>query len=418
MANENHRFIACSIPLNDFEYSTFAKANIDANTSGTKKYLESWEFILLLYIFNIIDELDLWDNSAFGDTIELLSKLGFNIKDNFKSYVTKVSKLKLGVNAGFFDAEFETEFGTKPKSFAEKISALNNVMMASIKQIYLSEKVFLLIDGVDDLLRFKKNQIEILSGLIRSVDLLNEFFVSDNIKIKIILFLREDIINKITDPDFNKIKRDGTTTLSWTEDTNDLKSIVNLRLGLSNKTSEYNDIWYEIFPKTIREQDSWIFLLEHTLYRPRDVLQFLVTCQEMYPNKERLNRSEMLNAIKTYSREYFMEEMKNELAGFLDDSLINTLPSILQKLGSRYFYISDFIRIANEQSSNKVFSEQDIKYLLFLLYQAGYIGQLIKNSSKKESVVFKYRNPNSNIDYTQKFISHRGLHKGLGMKTQ
>ena len=34
----------------------------------------------------------------------------------------------------------------------------------------------------------------------------------------------------------------------------------------------------------------------------------------------------------------------------------------------------------------------------------------------KQSVIFKYRNPTARIDYYQKFITHKGLHSGLGVR--
>lgn len=415
LSNNNDKFLTYFIPLNNFEYSTFAKTNSDNDIVGTKKYLESWQFILLLSIYKILNTLDMTEINSFQEMIGILNKFEFDINEDLRKNVTKVSKLKLGANVGVFDANYEAEFGTKPFSFTERISTLIDKMKKCLDDIYLDKRIFLLIDGVDDILRFKKNQLEILSSLIRSVDTLNEYFLRNEIQVKIILSIREDILNNFTDPDLNKLKRDGAINLTWTENTQDLKQIVELRLKMSNKDDSNCDMWYKIFPRQIRNMDSWKYLLDHTLYKPRDVLQFLVTCQDLFPNKEKLTHADMLGAIKSYSRDYFIEEMKNELSGFSDDLLINSLPSILQKIGSRAFNLGEFIKITNEQTTLKKYSEQDIKYLLLMLFQSGYIGQLIKTNSGKESVVFKYRNPNSNIDYSQKFISHRGLHKGLGI---
>lgn len=415
LSSTTNELITYPIPLNDFEYSTFAKTSSDNNTVGTKKYLESWNFLILLTIYKILfNEQGITEINTFSEMILKLEKLGFLVNDDFKNNVTKISKLKLGANIGIFDAAYETEFGIKPISFTERIATLTQKMKEILLDIYLDKKIYILIDGVDDILRFKKHQLEILGSLIRSIDSLNEYFFKEKVLIKIILFIREDIINTITDPDLNKIKRDGALPLSWVENTDDLKEIIELRFHM-NYPNDSSEIWYKLFPRQIRDTDSWDFLLEHTLYKPRDILQFLSICQELYPNNETLSRSEMLSAIKTYSRDYFLEEMKNELSGFSDDSLINTLPSILQKVGSKFFYWGDFLKISNEQSTSKIYTEQDIKYLLLLLFQAGYIGQLVKNNRGKESVVFKYRNPSSSIDYSQKFISHRGLQKGLGI---
>ena len=58
-----------------------------------------------------------------------------------------------------------------------------------------------------------------------------------------------------------------------------------------------------------------------------------------------------------------------------------------------------------------------MKYLLLLLFDSGYIGQLFDNGrNKKKSVIFKYRNTSAKIDYKEKFIIHQGLHSGLGVR--
>lgn len=415
IANTTGRYITSPILLNDFEYSTFAKTKSDSNIVGTKKYLDSWNFIILLSIFKILyNQLQITEVTEFNDMIALLERLSFPINDSFKNNVKNVSRLKLGASIGIFDAEYETEFGHKPLSFSERINTLVEKMEIVLSTIFLGKKLFILIDGVDDVLRYKKNQLEILSSLLRSVDMLNEFFYSNQKNIKLILFIREDIINQVTDPDLNKIKRDGSIHLSWTENTDYLKEIAELRFKLTLSKSSKN-IWYNIFPQDIHEQDSWHFLLEHTLYKPRDVLQFLCTCQDLYPNKESLTHAEMRAAIKSYSREYFMEEMKNELSGFSSDQLINILPSIFQKIGSTSFYLNNFLQITNDQSTSKEYSEQDIRLILLQLFESGYIGQLVKGSNHKESVVFKYRNPSASIDYSQKFLIHRGIQRGLGV---
>lgn len=281
-------FITEQIQLNDFEYSTFAKGKSDNTTLGTKKYFESWEFILLFSIYNVFSKIEMFDDSAFNEIEELLGKFGFYFNDTFKKCVTKVSKIKLGMNVGVFDAAYETEFGTKPFSFSDRINALIQKMLDNLKEIHIEQKIYMLIDGVDDILRFKKSQLDIISSLIRTIDTLNECFVRESIEVKIIIFMREDILSNVTDPDLNKITRDGAVNLSWSDNTNDLKNIVDLRFKLSEKESEFNRTWYNIFPNRIKENDSWEYLLDHTLYKPRDVLQFLVVCQKLYSNKESL----------------------------------------------------------------------------------------------------------------------------------
>lgn len=414
MATHEEKYHAYPIQLNDFEYTTFSKASSDADLVGTKKYLDAWNFIIILNVYKILhNTLSITEVEELNKTIALLDKLGFPITDTFKASVTNVSRLKLGATIGVFDAEYENEFGHKPISFSDRVGGLVEKMQETLNSVFLSKKLLILIDGVDDILRIKKNQLDILSSLIRSVDMINQNFFEKKINIKLLLFIREDIINQITDPDLNKIKRDGAIRLSWVDNTDDLKQIVELRFKLSE--SQGSDRWYNIFPNELQGKTSWEALLEHTLYKPRDVLQFLSTCQESYPNNEVLSYSEMKNAIKIYSRDYFLEEMKNELSGYIDDVLINTLPSVFQKLGNKSFVFEKFVQVIGSQSVNKEYSQQDIRQLLLVLFESGYIGQLVEANHGKQSVVFKYRNPSATIDFGQKIIIHRGIQKGLGV---
>ena len=70
-----------------------------------------------------------------------------------------------------------------------------------------------------------------------------------------------------------------------------------------------------------------------------------------------------------------------------------------------------------EQVMKSDISQSDVKYMLLLLFEAGYIGHLFDNTRKSgSSVIFKYRNGSSQIDYSQKFLTHKGLYNGLGVR--
>ena len=109
--------------------------------------------------------------------------------------------------------------------------------------------------------------------------------------------------------------------------------------------------------------------------------------------------------------------MKNELSGFISDEIIIALPSIFRRLGGREFSLSELNKLTNEQVAGREISIDDTKVLLMYLFDSGYIGQLVSaGKGVKRSVIFKYRNPTARIDYYQKFITHQGLHKGLGVR--
>ena len=421
LSEELNDFYVSALKLNDFEFSTFAKVKVDYDISGTKKYKDSWEFIILHKLYNILySEMKYTENYYINERIDFLKKIGFPIELDYKSNTIRLSKLKFGNNIATFDLEFENKFQEKPSTFLERISRINRFLIEGLNDnnIYFdNNKIVLTIDGVDDILRLKKMKNEIILGLIRCIDSLNLCFENNQAPIKIILLIREDIINQLTDPDLAKIKRDGSILLDWSRNLDGLKKLVNLRFKLSGVEDDKVDDWWEnIFPKKIKRKDSWEYILDFTLFRPRDILQFLKTCQDLYPDNEKLLYSDVLNALNEYSTNYFIEEMKNEITGFVRNDLILILPTILQKLGSRSFYLEQFYDIAIQQPTIKDVNKDEIKSLLLLLYTVGYVGQLHHNNRKGNvSVIFKYRTPRVNIDYSLEFITHRGLFKGLGI---
>lgn len=410
-----------SLKLNDFEYTTFAKTSIDSEVVGTQKYKRSWDFLLLLIIYkSLYFDLKIREVESFSKAIQLLESIGFPIENEYKKHVTKLSKIKVGTNVGIVNAELESEFGEAPNTYLERLSMLIELLVAGIKDIHLGgKKLLLIIDGVDDILRFKKNQLNIISSLVRSIDYINDLLY-DMLPIKIILLIREDILSNFTDPDLNKIKRDESITISWFDRQDELKELVNLRFQFSGIPRDIVDShWNELFPKMIREKDSWTYILDFTLGKPRDILQFLKCCQELYPDAETLNFSDVSKVLKYYARNYFIEEMKNEITGFISDNFILSLPGILQSLGNRSFDFSEFQRVAVNQNHSNAPDELVCKKMLQLLFDAGYLGQLYKSPSKnglKTSVIFKYRNPTAQIDYSQKFITHRGIFRGLDIR--
>ena len=406
-----------AIMLNEFNYTIFSKTNANIDVQGTKKYLESWQLILLLTIFKYLNNKEIFaENLKFIETIKLIEEFGFNVHFDMQQYVGYLAKLKSGKNVDKFNLKYEDFFGYAPNDFNEGISNLNRLMINTILDLELDMNHFVLIDGVDDILRLKTSHLEILSSLIRSVDILNErLFNKNNFSIKFLLFIREDILTLISDPDLNKILRDGKISLNWVDNPSDLKQIVELRLRMSNGSGE-DSLWDSIydFPLKRSGKSSWELLLEHTLYKPRDVLQFLEISRELYPNNEKVDYYEMMNTIKKYSSDYLIGEMKNELSGFIPDEAINSLTSVFQKIGTTQFRLDVFLRYMNDQTTrNKSFEISTIKELLLKLFEAGYIGQIMDDAG--ESVNFKHRNPMTNIDFERQFIIHRGIVRGLGI---
>lgn len=110
-----------------------------------------------------------------------------------------------------------------------------------------------------------------------------------------------------------------------------------------------------------------------------------------------------------YSDEYFVEAMRDELTGFFPDDAVTLLPSVLSKMGSRYFYLAEF---EDECNYYREFEDVSVRAILERLFNMGYIGQH-RPRENMDYTVFSYRNPREVFRPDDECIVHRGLTRAL-----
>ena len=117
----------------------------------------------------------------------------------------------------------------------------------------------------------------------------------------------------------------------------------------------------------------------------------------------------MKTALARYSDEYFVDAMRDELTGFFPDETVTILPNILSKMGTQYFYLSEFEEECNHYNE---FKNVSARMILQKLFDAGYIGQH-RPREKMDYTVFSYRNPREIFQEDHECILHRGLMRAL-----
>lgn len=411
---------AHQITLSDFEFDQFINLGKE-NFYGGQKFKISWDLTLLIEMFKFLNSSsDYTCVDSFYNIVEFLKANNLISLDSINNTVRSFNKLEINL-LKFFKAVSEKK-EIKLSDFS--IPSLCDYMKKSLLDIdFNGSKNYLIIDGLDDILRYENSKMEILSGLFRSINHLNNYFYMKTIPLKIIILARADILNSISDPDFNKIKRDGEVCLSW-NNTLDLKEIVNLRFRLSGVSDkDIKNQWNEIFPPKINRHDSFSYVVSHTLNKPRDILQFLEQCKKEYPNNYSLNYSELKYVMEQFSSFYFFSEMKNELSGFINDVDIESLELIFSDIGAVDFTFNRFRFLAEKYFTNKEY--EYIRKLFSLLFDNGYIGQVICNPSydkrtKKQitrsQAIFKHKNPTTKMNLANNFALHKGLYSAFNLK--
>lgn len=421
LAKFEENLFAEQISLSNFEFDSFYSMG-NANLEGTQKFKTVWDLTLIIQIFRMLNRnFDFSEIEQFNKVIDFLQKNGLLHGKNINATVRNLSKRSFDFNLKMF--KFTSEYDFKENIYANT-ELIENLLDTLQNLYYNNNKIRIIVDGLDDILRYTQDNLSILAGLIRSINEINLTLSNYEIPIKIILLAREDILSNITDPDFNKIRRDGGIVLNWNNKTDDLKNLVNLRFKLSGvPDSSIRNYWNLLFPSVIKNKGSWSYITEFTLSKPRDILQFLSQCQNTFPNKTRLSYSELDTVLVDYSNEYFLDEMKNELSGFFEDNTINFVPQIMQKIGGSDFSYSEFKAVAK----SLIGIEEDSYYrrLTLTLFENSYIGQVTeistydkyrkKNITKKQAI-FKHKKSTLKINYDYKFSLHKGFYKALNIK--
>lgn len=420
LAQSDSNLYAEQISLSNFEFDLFYNMGNDT-LKGTQKFKSVWDLTLIIQIFRMLNKnFNFQEIEDFNRVIEFLEVNGLLHGKNINATVISLSKRSFDLNLKML--KFSSQYECKKNNYANT-ELIENLIDVLSKMYYNNNKIRIIIDGLDDILRYTQDNLSILAGLIRSINEINLKLSNYEIPIKIILLAREDILSSITDPDFNKIRRDGGIVLNWNNRNDELKNLVNLRFKISGiPEHKINGHWNELFPSRIKNKDSWLYVLEFTLNKPRDILQFLTQCQKTFPNKTRLSFSELDTVLVDYSTEYFLEEMKNELAGFFEDSTINCIPEIMQKNGGGDFSYSEFKEVV--ESFLGIKDDSYCKKLILTLFENGYVGQVtemkvydsyLKRKITKRQAIFKHKKTTQKINYDYKFSLHKGFYKALNI---
>ena len=407
MSMVDPNYVVRPCPLSNLNYSAF-ESFAEQDVKGGRRFISVWKYLLFLEMVKLIDQSfpdhEKDDISIF---IQALKNYGALPREDIVHTAKhlKTSNISLSI-PNFFSAEQ----GVEKDIVLCDIDEITEIGLKIFKEAYFGDKrFFLIIDGLDDALRGNQFSSDIITGLIRAADYINTYLAHSAIHFKIIVLLRTDIFELCRDPDLTKMKRDVTINLSWNKD--DLKEIVIKRI--QNKYPQYKSFesfWDAFAPQMYKDKKSMTILFELTLLRPRDILQFFIECQNLYGNQSRIRLSDFTSVIASYSKEYFISEMKDELTGILPDTIVTAIPSLFSELGKRTFFEEELQEIILPSGIDIT-----ARKLLETLYQSGYIGQIRPREGGNRFVSFIHVNPYDKFSPKEKCIIHRGLVKAVNI---
>lgn len=399
--------------LKDFPYKMFSK--IVAGESELEYKLKvSWRWLLLVQILNSLhkdDDAKPRNRLELDKLIDFLTQSGVYPMVNMSSMVTKTTSRTFQGAVKNFKVTQTTNSENAQISFEWIIDYIKKIISNFVEM----HQHFLIIDGLDDILISREIQYISIAALINEVKALNVYFRRSELPIKIIVLCRTDIFERLPDANKNKIRRDCSYSFTWYKEGEDtqkecgLIDIINMRGRLVYP--DLSDVIETFFPTRYKDNETYTSLLEMTRHTPRDFLQLMISIQE-HCTADKVDKKAIDEGIKEYSRDYFLPEIKDEMAGYIQYDAIDRIVNILSSFREREFSYVDFI----DKFKILGIQEVNVDKVLDVLYDCSAIGHTYQYKDGKETrVTFKYRNRSSSFNKNNRIILHKGLWKALNV---
>ena len=399
--------------LKDFPYKMFAKI-VSGDSEQEYKLKVAWRWLLLVQVLsNLILDKDAKPKSVseIKQLTVFMTQGGIFPLLGLSALVSKTSSRTFQGSVKNFSYSQTTNYENAQISFEWLINYIKNVIVGYTEM----HKQVVVIDGLDDILTSREIQYLAIVALINEIKDLNVFFKENDMPIKIIVLCRTDIFERLPDANKNKIKRDCSYTFCWYKEGHDkqndcgLIDILNLRGRLVYP--QIGDVIKALFPNKYNGTDVYEALLEMTRHTPRDFMQLLLSIQTSCTSAK-VSEYNIQEGIKEYSTDYFLPEIKDEMAGYIPYKYIDSIVNILSSFREREFSYQDFLDGFDALQIRDITPE----LVLNVLYDCSAIGHVYPyGEGKTTRITFKYRNRHSSFNKTNRIILHKGLWKALNV---
>lgn len=260
-----------------------------------------------------------WGNKFWLDTDEHLKEITRKLEADTKSSIG-VKYSGVGLNSASVSRLSDQERIEVSQRASQVVSGLQirklNEVLDLLAEHSFSDpqkKFFILIDQLDEEWAATETRVRFIRALIEEIKTFRKIRQA-----KIIAALRKDLLDQVfdktRDSGFQQEKYESyLMTLKWSAD--DLANLIETRLNevFKSQYTKQRIKFTDLFPKPRKGggQTSMDFIIERTLRRPRDALQFVNECFAIAYERERISWRAMLAAESQYS-EKRLKSLKEE----------------------------------------------------------------------------------------------------------
>lgn len=414
--SENRWDFFCGIDdLEEFEFNLLKKTS---GVSGEKigGSVTVWKLLLYIRILSLYqDDSFLTDSGSIANALfDDLKRYGFLSSNSLIQIVQETSRKglysKFSSTLASIQGGLDKTSESKVKDPAELVAAIE----LALKELpEIQSKHFLVIDGLDYLLRNGRNHAAYLADLIAAIRQVNNYFSQLGIESKIIILFRDEVLDLVPDPNLTKRSTDNGISLDWYDKEGKpfesfLLKVIENRAHLAGFNKDIKYLWKEWFPVKIAGKDSILFVLDSTRYLPRDLISFFRAMQSL-GKEPPFNSQDIFSALNSYS-EWFASELSDALVGLVDDEVRDSIEGILSEIGPR-FDTADFKESLDEYGLDQEHAER----ILHMMFNTSWIGNVwTKYDSPRYA--WKHRRKKAVFSPRKKAVVHNGLLKALNLR--
>lgn len=369
-------------------------------------YVLVWKTFL---INQIITRASAGEYYVFKETkeYELLTSLLKCIYGDSKTPSLVMPKIKKGsieLTAAYAKAlsgsvKLELEFDANKKRI--NYAKLSQKVWQLFAQLEFDQSpVYVLIDELELSVRNKhqfEKDVSLVRDLIIAIDDINTVCSERGIGVRIYAAIRSEVLrnvrsagHELTKPiedrgiEINWFQRGG----SYTE--NQLLTIIENKIHASEQRNGFpcsSNVWADYFCNEINGEETRKYILNNSLYRPRDVIRMMSAIHNQIGTSEKFNQEAFDKAQQEYS-ELMWTEIKDELRLSYSEEEVNAIFVLLNRITMPFSYESLVKRIEvlgkYYPDIPQLLDSSKLIMILTKLYELGVIG----NTGKPMNFVF------------------------------
>ena len=389
----------------------------DSNYTNPNEYITIWKYIIYIDILYLMQKNQSLDTNLRKTIDAILPKKPIKgLSRRIKSITSKEFKFDVkALSFSYGSSDIEDKL-----NWIEKVDFLEELIFENID----NSNYFVIFDELDEDYKYQSvleptgQYLNLIAGLFKAVQYIKSLSFEHKLKIKPVIFLRDDIYDLIRDHDKTKWS-DLAISLKWTKYT--IQSLIAYRLSKAkhshNEIESFGSVWKYFFSREPidfggnRDKKISIYdwITNETLLRPRDYIKYIQLCaKKIYEsNHFEILPSTVTTQDITYSS-YLRSELVDEIHSILPD--VDKVFELFSKIGKAHLNIEEFRMLYESLYNEGYLLNKDYKFVLQVLFNFSVIGNHNNDTNK---LVFRYINIEANLNFDHAITVHRGLYKSL-----